>query len=168
MPDFETRLKDVSRAAWLIWTANGLGLDDFELEQTSKSATDTAINAYVEGISNKDWVDDTLMGLGSEELTKTIMVPGNPPAHQTLNSPINSIVAAAKTEAPAINVGVIGRGGEIAKQTRNQKDGLPAQDAHRSVKESADAVDSSRRPPDPQRALREPVSVCNRTSLSHG
>jgi hypothetical protein len=24
------------------------------------------------------------------------------------------------------------------------------------------------RPPDPQRALREPVSVCNRTSLSHG
>jgi hypothetical protein len=97
MPDFETRLKDVSRAAWLIWTANGLGLDDFELDQTCKSAMDTAINAYVEGISNKDWVDDTLMGLGSEELTKAIMVPGNPPAHQTLNSPINSIVAAAKT-----------------------------------------------------------------------
>jgi len=42
------------------------------------------------------------------------------------------------------------------------------QDAHRSVKESADAVDSCRRPPDPRRALREPVSVCNRTSLSHG
>jgi hypothetical protein len=97
MPDFETRLKDVSHAAWLIWTANGLGLDDFELEQTSKSATDTANNAYVEGISNKDWVDDTLMRLRSKELTKTIMVPGNPPAHQTLNSPINSIVAAAKT-----------------------------------------------------------------------
>ena len=35
MPDFETRLKDVSHAAWLIWTANGLGLDDFELELTS-------------------------------------------------------------------------------------------------------------------------------------
>jgi hypothetical protein len=51
MPDFETRLKDVSHAAWLIWTANGLRLDDFELEQTSKSATDTANNAYVEGIS---------------------------------------------------------------------------------------------------------------------
>ena len=104
MPDFETRLKDVSHAAWLIWTANGLRLDDFELDQTSKSTTDTAINAYVEGISNKDWVDDTLMllrltlmRLRSEELTKTIMVPGNPPAHQTLNSPINSIVAAAKT-----------------------------------------------------------------------
>ena len=80
MPDFETRLKDVSHAAWLIWTANGLGLDDFELEQTSKSATDTAINAYVEGISYKDWVDDTLMRLPSEELTKTIMVPGiHPP-----------------------------------------------------------------------------------------
>ena len=29
MPDFETRLNDVSHAAWLIWTANGLGLDDF-------------------------------------------------------------------------------------------------------------------------------------------
>jgi hypothetical protein len=38
MSDFETRLKDVSHVAWLIWTANGLGLDDFELEQTSKSA----------------------------------------------------------------------------------------------------------------------------------
>ena len=96
MPDFETRLKDVSHAAWLIWTANGIRLDDFELDQTFKSATDTAY-AYVEGISNKDWVDDTLMRLRSEELTKTIMVPGNPPAHQTLNSPINSIVAAAKT-----------------------------------------------------------------------
>ena len=98
MPDFETRLKDVSHVAWLIWTANGLRLDDdFELEQTSKSATDTANNAYVEGISNKDWVDDTLMRLRSKELKKTIMVPGNPPTHQTLNSPINSIVAAAKT-----------------------------------------------------------------------
>jgi hypothetical protein len=27
MSDFETRLKDVSHTAWLIWTANGLGLD---------------------------------------------------------------------------------------------------------------------------------------------
>jgi hypothetical protein len=32
MPDFETRLNDVSHAAWLIWTANGLGLDDFGLD----------------------------------------------------------------------------------------------------------------------------------------
>jgi hypothetical protein len=46
MSDFETRLKDVSHAAWLIWTANELGLDDFGLEQTSKSATDAANNAY--------------------------------------------------------------------------------------------------------------------------
>ena len=53
------------------------------------------------------------------------------------------------------------------KQTRNQKDGLPAQDGHRSVKESADAVDSSRRPPDPQRALREPVSVCAERRAGH-
>jgi hypothetical protein len=45
MPDFETRLKDVSHAAWLIWTANGLGLDDLGLEQTSKSATDAANDA---------------------------------------------------------------------------------------------------------------------------
>ena len=36
MPNFETRLKDVSHAAWLIWTANGLGLDDFELEQNGE------------------------------------------------------------------------------------------------------------------------------------
>jgi hypothetical protein len=30
-------------------------------------------------------------------MTKTIIMPGNSPAHQTLNTPINSIVAAAKT-----------------------------------------------------------------------
>jgi hypothetical protein len=30
-------------------------------------------------------------------MTKAIVVPGNPPAHQTLSAPINSIVAAAKT-----------------------------------------------------------------------
>jgi hypothetical protein len=53
---FETRLKGLSHTAWLIWTADGLGLDDFELEQTSKSATDAASNAYVEGIADKDWV----------------------------------------------------------------------------------------------------------------
>jgi hypothetical protein len=34
---------------------------------------------------------------GAISMTKTIMVLGNPPAHQTLNTPINSIVAAAKT-----------------------------------------------------------------------
>jgi hypothetical protein len=68
MSDFETRLKDVSHAAWLIWTANGLGLDDFGLEQTSKSATDAANNAYVEGISDKEWVDDTLMRLRGKDL----------------------------------------------------------------------------------------------------
>jgi hypothetical protein len=34
---------------------------------------------------------------GAISMTKTIMVPGNPPVHQTLNTPINSIVAAAKT-----------------------------------------------------------------------
>ena len=65
MSDFETRLKDVSHTAWLIWTANGLGLDDFGLEQTSKSA-DAANNAYVEGISDKDWVDGTLMRLAAK------------------------------------------------------------------------------------------------------
>ena len=65
MSDFETRLKDVSHAAWLIWTANGLGLDDLGLEQTS---TDAANNAYVEGISAKDWVDDTLMRMRGKDL----------------------------------------------------------------------------------------------------
>jgi hypothetical protein len=30
-------------------------------------------------------------------MTKTNMVPENPPAHQTLSAPTNSIVAAAKT-----------------------------------------------------------------------
>jgi hypothetical protein len=60
MSDFKTRLNDVSFAAWLIWTGNGFGLDEFELEQTTKTATDAANNAYVEGVSKTDWVDGTL------------------------------------------------------------------------------------------------------------
>ena len=38
------------------------------LETLLKSATDAANNAYVEGISDKDWVDDTLMRLRSKDL----------------------------------------------------------------------------------------------------
>jgi hypothetical protein len=38
------------------------------LEQTSKSATDAANNAYVEGISAKDWVDDTLKRMRGNDL----------------------------------------------------------------------------------------------------
>ena len=34
MPDFETRLKDVPHAAWLIWTANGLKGDADRLKIT--------------------------------------------------------------------------------------------------------------------------------------
>jgi hypothetical protein len=68
MSEFETCLKDVSHTAWLIWTANGLGLDDFGLEQTSKSATDAANNAYVEGPSDKDSVDGALMRLRGKDL----------------------------------------------------------------------------------------------------
>jgi hypothetical protein len=68
MSDFETHLSSVSHTAWLIWTGNGLGLNEFELEQTSKSATDAANNAYVEGISDKDWVDETLRRLGGKVL----------------------------------------------------------------------------------------------------
>jgi hypothetical protein len=68
MSDFETRLKDVSHAAWLIWTVNGLGLDEFELKRTSKSATDAANNAYVEDISDMDWVDETLKRLRDKDV----------------------------------------------------------------------------------------------------
>src|ERR1700731_2567928 len=39
---------------------------------------------------------------GAISMTKTIMVPGNPPVHQTLNTPINSIVAAAKPNSSDI------------------------------------------------------------------
>jgi hypothetical protein len=72
MSNLETRLRDVSHTAWLIWTGNGLGLDDFGLEQTSKSATDAANDAYFKGISDKDWVDDTLMLLRSKDLDNAL------------------------------------------------------------------------------------------------
>jgi len=48
-----------------------LALAFFGLQQTSKSATDAANNAYVKGISDKDWVHDTLMRLRSKDLDNT-------------------------------------------------------------------------------------------------
>src|SRR6202011_2356277 len=67
------------------------------------------------------------------------------------------------------------RRGNRLKQTRNQKDGLPAQDAHRSVKESANAVDSSRVRLIPEghsanRSLSaiEPVSATAKRKLENG
>jgi hypothetical protein len=65
-PSFHHQVRTLPGPAYCL---RGVGLDDFGLEQTSKSATDAANNnAYVQGISDKDWVDDTLMRLRSKDL----------------------------------------------------------------------------------------------------
>jgi hypothetical protein len=61
--DYETRRDAIVVAAWETWTKNGLGLDDDMKVQTEKSVQDAVNNAYIEGISDKDWLAATLRDL---------------------------------------------------------------------------------------------------------
>jgi hypothetical protein len=61
--DYETRRDAIVVAAWETWTKNGLDLDDDMKVQTEKSVQDAVNNAYIEGISDKDWLAATLRDL---------------------------------------------------------------------------------------------------------
>jgi len=65
MKTYEQRHKTIADAAWEHWANVGLEMDDDELVQTSKSASDAATNAYVEGMSDKEWLAATLKRLGA-------------------------------------------------------------------------------------------------------
>lgn len=62
--DYETRRDMIVSYAWAKWTKNGLGLDDDERVQTTKSVQDAVANTYVEGMTDLDWLAATLKQLG--------------------------------------------------------------------------------------------------------
>ena len=61
--DYDSRDTIVTNA-WEIWTKNGLKLDAEEREETGKTVKDAVNNTYVDGISDSDWLANTLKRLG--------------------------------------------------------------------------------------------------------
>jgi hypothetical protein len=57
----------VTTAAWEAWTKNGLGMDDDMREQTAKHASDTANNAWQDGMTVDAWLAATLSALSANK-----------------------------------------------------------------------------------------------------
>lgn len=70
--NYDTYVDAVAVNVWEIWTKNGLGLDDREREQTTKSAQDAVNNVWVDGMTTKEWQDAALEALGVTIRTKEI------------------------------------------------------------------------------------------------
>jgi hypothetical protein len=66
MYTYEQQADTITVAAWEIWTNNGRGLDADDRAQTEKSVQDAVNNAYVEDISQTDWLAATLRRLGHD------------------------------------------------------------------------------------------------------
>lgn len=60
---WETRYDAVVLAAFETWTRNGLGNSFDENEQAIKSCRDAATNAWLDGMSDCDWLAATLARL---------------------------------------------------------------------------------------------------------
>ena len=58
---FAIRRDAVITAAWEIWTKNGLRLDE---DMRREAVQDAVNNAYVENMSDSEWLDATLKRLG--------------------------------------------------------------------------------------------------------
>ena len=61
--DWETRHAMIASHAWEVWTNNGLNLDDEDCWQTGRHAQDASNNAYLDGMSDQEWLDATLKSL---------------------------------------------------------------------------------------------------------
>ena len=61
---YEQRRDTIVTHAWEKWTKNGLNLDDEDRCQTEKSVQDAVNNAYVDDITDKEWLAATLSLLG--------------------------------------------------------------------------------------------------------
>ncbi len=62
--DYDTRFDLVVTNAWERWTKNGLHLDNDMITETTKTVQDAATNAYVDDMTNKQWLTATLISLG--------------------------------------------------------------------------------------------------------
>lgn len=58
--NWETRRDKIAMHAWETWTKNGLGLDDWDREQTAKTVNDKVSNAYQDGMTDSEWLTATL------------------------------------------------------------------------------------------------------------
>ena len=63
--NYEQRLDTVVTHAWEAWTNNGIGLDIEEREETAKTVRDAATNAYVDEMTDAQWLAVTLKRLGA-------------------------------------------------------------------------------------------------------
>jgi hypothetical protein len=61
MTDYEQRRDIIVTHAWEKWTRNGIYLDDEGRRETEKSVQDAANNAYVDDITDKEWLAATLL-----------------------------------------------------------------------------------------------------------
>jgi hypothetical protein len=61
--EWETRHEMIASHAWKTWTNNGLNLDDDERWQTGRHAQDASNDAYIDGMSDQEWLDATLVSL---------------------------------------------------------------------------------------------------------
>jgi hypothetical protein len=60
MQTWEQRFDTITTSAWEAWTKNGFGLDQDDIEQTIKTAQDAATNAWAEGMTDKQWLEEAL------------------------------------------------------------------------------------------------------------
>jgi hypothetical protein len=65
--NYETRRDMIVTHAWETWTKNGRGLDDDGRWQTTKTVQDAVNNAYIDDISDADWLIAVLKQLGHEQ-----------------------------------------------------------------------------------------------------
>ena len=60
---WENRFDAIVVHAWEAWTKNGLGLDQDDIEQTVKTVQDAANNAWLDGMTDCQWLTETMRQL---------------------------------------------------------------------------------------------------------
>jgi hypothetical protein len=60
---FEDQVNTIAIHAWEQWTKNGLGLDEDTSNQTMKTVNDIVNNEWVEGISEVEWLNRSVLTL---------------------------------------------------------------------------------------------------------
>ena len=60
MLTWEQRYDVIVVHAWETWTGNGLGMDEFMREQTTKTVQDAATNVYCDDMDDMAWLKATI------------------------------------------------------------------------------------------------------------
>ena len=70
--EWGTRHAMIASHAWETWTNNGLNLDGEDRWQTGRHAQDASNNAYLDGMSDQEWLDATIKSLGQIDKGNTL------------------------------------------------------------------------------------------------